>query len=65
MDFAYTREEEAFRQELRVWLEPNVRAHREQWGKDESVALIGLTAYADGTGAGRSGCRDAPRDRVR
>ena len=35
MDFAYTQEEEACRQELRVWLEPNWREHRAQWGKDE------------------------------
>lgn len=35
MDFAYTPEEEAFRQELRAWLEPNLREHRAQWGTDE------------------------------
>lgn len=35
MDFAYTPEEEAFRQELRAWLEPNLRAHRAAWGEDE------------------------------
>jgi alkylation response protein AidB-like acyl-CoA dehydrogenase len=35
MDFAYTPEEKAFRQELRVWLDPNLRDHRAQWGKDE------------------------------
>jgi alkylation response protein AidB-like acyl-CoA dehydrogenase len=35
MDFTYTPAEEAFRQEFRAWLEPNLRAHREQWGEDE------------------------------
>lgn len=35
MDFTYTQEEEAFRQEVRAWLEPNIKAHREQWGEDE------------------------------
>ena len=35
MDFTCTPAEEAFRQEFRAWLEPNLRAHREQWGEDE------------------------------
>ncbi len=35
MDFTYTQEEEAFRQEVRAWLEPNIKAHRDQWGEDE------------------------------
>src|SRR5262245_42089555 len=35
MDFTYTPAEEAFRQEFRAWLEPNLCAHREQWGEDE------------------------------
>ncbi|MEE8290697.1 MAG: acyl-CoA dehydrogenase family protein [Candidatus Tectomicrobia bacterium] len=35
MDFSYTPEEEAFRRELRAWLEPNLHEHREQWGEDE------------------------------
>lgn len=35
MDFSYTPEEEAFRQEVRTWLEPNLRAHRAEWGEDE------------------------------
>lgn len=35
MDFTYTPEEEAFRQELRAWLEPNLKAHRDVWGEDE------------------------------
>src|SRR5436853_7472415 len=35
MDFTYTPAEEVFRQEFRAWLEPNLRAHREQWGEDE------------------------------
>lgn len=35
MDFTYTPEEEAFRQEVRAWLEPNLKAHRETWGRDE------------------------------
>ncbi|HEY7710781.1 MAG TPA: acyl-CoA dehydrogenase family protein [Candidatus Entotheonella sp.] len=35
MDFSYTPEEEAFRQELRAWLEPNLQEHRTQWGRDE------------------------------
>lgn len=35
MDFSYTPEEEAFRQEVRAWLEPNVHAHRAAWGEDE------------------------------
>ena len=33
MDFTYTPAEEAFRQGFRAWLEPNLRAHREQWGR--------------------------------
>ncbi|MEE9146328.1 MAG: hypothetical protein V3U27_02915, partial [Candidatus Tectomicrobia bacterium] len=35
MDFSYTPEQEAFRRELRAWLEPNLHEHREQWGEDE------------------------------
>jgi alkylation response protein AidB-like acyl-CoA dehydrogenase len=35
MDFSYTAEEEAFRQELRAWLEPNLREHRAAWGEDK------------------------------
>ena len=35
MDFRYTPEEETFRQEFRAWLEPNLQAHRAQWGEDE------------------------------
>ena len=35
MDFSYTAEEEAFRQELRVWLEPNLKEHRAIWGEDK------------------------------
>ena len=35
MDFTYTPQEEAFRQEFRAWLEPNLSAHRAQWGEDE------------------------------
>src|SRR3989454_9210038 len=35
MDFTYTPQEEAFRQAFRAWLEPNLCAHREQWGEDE------------------------------
>lgn len=35
MDLTYTPEEEAFRQEVRAWLEPNLKAHRETWGRDE------------------------------
>jgi len=35
MDFTYTPEEEAFRQEVRAWLEPNLKAHRERWSRDE------------------------------
>lgn len=35
MDFADTPQEAAFRQEVRAWLEPNLKAHREQWGEDE------------------------------
>ena len=35
MDFTYTPAEEAFRQGFRAWMEPNLRAHREQWGEDE------------------------------
>jgi alkylation response protein AidB-like acyl-CoA dehydrogenase len=35
MDFSYTAEEEAFRQELRTWLEPNLRQHRAVWGEDK------------------------------
>ena len=35
MDFSYTPEEEIFRQELRAWLEPNLQAHRTEWGEDE------------------------------
>jgi alkylation response protein AidB-like acyl-CoA dehydrogenase len=35
MDFTYTPAEEAFRREFRAWLEPNLRAHRAQWGEDE------------------------------
>lgn len=35
VDFSYTPAEEAFRQQVRAWLEPNVYAHRAQWGEDE------------------------------
>jgi len=35
MNFTYTPEEEAFRQEVRAWLEPNLKAHRERWSRDE------------------------------
>lgn len=35
MDFSYTAEEDAFRQELRAWLEPNLKAHRQTWGEDK------------------------------
>ena len=35
MDFSYTPQEETFRQELRAWLEPNLHAHRAEWGEDE------------------------------
>lgn len=35
MDFRYTPEEEAFRQEFRAWLAPHLHAHRAQWGEDE------------------------------
>jgi alkylation response protein AidB-like acyl-CoA dehydrogenase len=35
MDFAYTAEEEAFRQALRTWLEPNLSEHRAIWGEDK------------------------------
>lgn len=35
MDFSYTPEEEAFRQELRNWLEPNLKEHRQVWGDDK------------------------------
>ncbi len=35
MDFSYTPEQEAFRRELRAWLEPSLHEHREQWGEDE------------------------------
>ncbi|MGE3540719.1 MAG: acyl-CoA dehydrogenase family protein [Candidatus Tectimicrobiota bacterium] len=35
MDFSYTPTEEAFRREVRAWLEPNVQAHRAVWGEDE------------------------------
>jgi alkylation response protein AidB-like acyl-CoA dehydrogenase len=35
MDFSYTAEEEAFRRELRAWLEPNLREHRATWGEDK------------------------------
>lgn len=35
MDFSYTPEEETFCQELRAWLEPNLQAHRTEWGEDE------------------------------
>ena len=35
MDFTYTPEEEAFRQDVRAWLEPNLKANRETWGRDE------------------------------
>jgi alkylation response protein AidB-like acyl-CoA dehydrogenase len=35
MDFSYTPEEEAFRQQLRAWLEPNLREHRAAWGEDK------------------------------
>jgi alkylation response protein AidB-like acyl-CoA dehydrogenase len=35
MNFSYTAEEEAFRRELRAWLEPHLRAHRATWGEDK------------------------------
>jgi alkylation response protein AidB-like acyl-CoA dehydrogenase len=35
MDFSYTAEEEAFQQELRAWLEVNLREHRTAWGEDK------------------------------
>lgn len=35
MDFSYTPEEEAFRQELRAWLESNLKEHRQEWGDDK------------------------------
>ena len=35
MDFSYTAAEEAFRQELRTWLEGNLREHRVAWGEDK------------------------------
>lgn len=35
VDFSYTPAEEAFRQDLRVWLEPNLREHRVAWGEDK------------------------------
>jgi alkylation response protein AidB-like acyl-CoA dehydrogenase len=35
MDFAYTTAEEAFRQALRAWLEPNLHEHRAIWGEDK------------------------------
>jgi alkylation response protein AidB-like acyl-CoA dehydrogenase len=35
MDFSYTPEEQAFRQELRTWLEANLREHRAAWGEDK------------------------------
>jgi alkylation response protein AidB-like acyl-CoA dehydrogenase len=35
MDFNYTEQEQAFRQEVRAWLEPNLKAHRDEWGEDQ------------------------------
>lgn len=35
MDFSYSPEEEAFRQELRAWLEPAIQEHRATWGEDK------------------------------
>jgi alkylation response protein AidB-like acyl-CoA dehydrogenase len=35
MDFSYTAEEDAFRQALRAWLEPNLQEHRAIWGEDK------------------------------
>ena len=35
MDFSYTAAEEAFRQELRIWLEVNLHEHRTTWGEDK------------------------------
>jgi alkylation response protein AidB-like acyl-CoA dehydrogenase len=35
MDFSYTVAEDAFRRELRAWLEPHLREHRATWGEDK------------------------------
>jgi alkylation response protein AidB-like acyl-CoA dehydrogenase len=50
MDFSYTAEDEAFRSELRQWLDDNLAKFLAEWSEDETSDSAGAEASADDPG---------------